>query len=338
MQFVAQGFAVLLVVVPLMAALYAYGFRRRRRALAVFVELELAPRLVGAHSWRRRAGKAACLVAAAGLLVVAIMQPQWGKDLEDVQGRGRDIFILLDVSLSMLAEDAEPNRLEASKRAIADFVDELRGLGGHRLGLVIFAGRATLQSPLTLDHAFFLDRLEQATTESIERRGSAIGDAVRKTLYGFGALDPTYTDLIVISDGEDHDSVPLEAARAAADEGISVYTVGVGDPDQGARIPIEGVDGQRQYLRFEGADVVSVMRESALREMARAGEGAYLKARTGPIELVALYRDHIAGKAQRELEVAPGERSTHRYHWFVLAALVLLAAEMLLGERAEGAR
>lgn len=333
MTFGAAGMVFLLLLVPLLAALYLWGFRRRRRALAAFVAAALAPRLVGGFSWRRRAAKAAFLVVAVGFLGVAIMEPQWGRDLADTSRRGRDIFILLDVSRSMLAEDAQPSRLAAAKAGIADFVEAMRKVGGNRLGLVTFAGRASLQSPLTLDYDFFLNRLRLVTTDIVDRRGSAIGDAVRKTLYGFGAIDPTYTDIILVSDGEDHGSGPIDAAKTAADEGVSVYTVGVGDPAEGARIPIETADGQRQYLRHGGEEVVSVMREAGLREMARLAGGAYVAARTRPLDLETLFVEHIADKAQRELETSASEAMVHRYHWFVLLALAMLAGEMLIRER-----
>ena len=126
----------------------------------------------------------------------------------------------------------------------------------------------------------------------------------------------------------------MAAARITADEGVGLYTVGVGDPADGARIPIQIGEDQRQYLRFEGEDVVSVMRESQLREMARVAKGAYVQARTGPIELGKLFDEKISNKAQRELEAGEDERKADRYAWFVVLALVLLAAEMLIPERA----
>jgi len=334
MEFGAQYFVFLLLLVPGLAALYVWGFRRRRESLARFVEFGAAQRLIGAVDWRRRGLKAACLVAAIGFLAFAEMQPRWGLELSDTARRGRDIFILLDVSRSMLAEDATPSRIEASKAAIVDLVQELRGVGGHRLGLVVFAGRAKLQSPLTLDYGFFLNRLAEASPAIMDRQGSNLAGAIQKTIYGFGEIDPTYTDLIVISDGEDHDSLPVAAARTAADEGVGLYTVGIGDPAEGARIPIEVAEGQRQYLRFDGKDVVSVMRESQLRQMARVAKGSYLQARTGPIELGTLFDEKISNKAQRELEAGEDERKADRYAWFVVLALALLAAEMLIPERA----
>jgi Ca-activated chloride channel family protein len=209
----------------------------------------------------------------------------------------------------------------------------LRQVGGNRLGLVIFAGRAKLQSPLTLDYGFFLNRLAEASPAAIDRQGSNVAGAIQKTLFGFGEIDPTYTDLIVITDGEDHDSLPVAAARIAADEGVGLYTVGVGDPAEGARIPIVVGEDQRQYLRFDGADVITVMRESQLREMARVAKGAYVQARTGPIELGTLFDEKISNKAQRELEAGEDERKADRYAWFVVLALLLLVTEMLLPER-----
>ncbi|MDP7173126.1 MAG: VWA domain-containing protein [Alphaproteobacteria bacterium] len=326
-------FAALLLLVPTLAGLYLWGFRRRRQAMSTFVTLNLASRLVGSYSWSRRIAKASCFVAAVGFLAAALMQPQWGRDLEDTSRRGRDIFILLDVSLSMLAEDSEPNRLEAAKAGVTAFVDSMRQFGGNRLALVTFAGRASLQSPLTLDYDFFLNRLYMVSPESVDRRGSSLGSAIQKTLYGFGAIDPTYTDIIIVSDGEDHGSGPIDAARTAVDEGVSVYTVGVGDASGGARIPIESSSGQRSYLRFEGEDVVSVMKEMVLRDIARLGDGAYVRVRTGPVDFISLYMDHISSKAQRDLETSASEALIHRYHWFVIVAVMCLALEMIIRER-----
>lgn len=333
MQFGAVYFVVLLLVMPALVAVYAWGFRRRRAALATFVELELVPRLVGSFSWRHRMIKAGCLIAAVGFLAFALMEPQWGREVGDTSRRGRDIFILLDVSRSMLAEDAAPSRLEAAKSAVMAFAEELRGTGGHRLGLVIFAGRAMLQSPLTLDYGFFLNRLVQISPDLIDKQGSSIGGAIRKTLYGFGEIDAPFTDFIVFTDGEEHLAPPLEAAREAAAEGVGLYFVGIGDPSEGARIPIDIGDGKRQFLRFEGQEVVTVLRESPLRQMARIGDGDYLAARTGPINLWPMFEEEIADKAQRELETGEGEHLADQYAWFVLLALILLVAEMLISER-----
>ncbi len=333
MSFAFPWFAAALATVPLLALLYIRGFRRRRLALAELVDPLLTPALVGRFSWRCRAAKAACLIGAVAALAIAVMQPQWGREQGDAARLGRDIYIVLDVSRSMLAEDAQPSRLQAAKAAIADFTETMREYGGYRLGLVIFAGRAKLQSPLTLDYAFFRNRLDLVTTETLDRRGSAIGDAMRKTLFGFGAVDAAHTDIIIISDGEDHRGGAEAAARQAADEGVGFYAVGIGDPAEGARIPVVNKEGARHYLRFNGSEVVSVMGEAQLRAMARAGRGSYVAARTGEFSLHELFESEIAPKPRRELEAEQGERLADRYALFALLALLLVIAEMVIAER-----
>jgi Ca-activated chloride channel family protein len=333
MRFDAPAFAFLLLLVPALVALYAYGFRRRRRALAVFLGAAMAGGPAPGGGPLRRWLKAACLVAAAGLLVIGLMRPETGEGVEEAPRRGRDLIFLLDVSRSMLAEDATPNRLEAAKAGIAALIEELKAEGGHRLGLVAFAGHAVLRSPVTLDYGFFLERLAAADTTSAKRRGSRIGDAIGKALSGIDADDAEYTDLILISDGEDHGSLPLNAAQAAAFAGVSVHAVGVGDAVRGARIPLADDSGPRRYLSEDGKEVVSRLREPLLRQLADLTQGAYLPAASGPVALAPLYRQTIAVKRKREVAVSASARGGDLYQWLVLAAVLLLGAEALIGER-----
>ncbi|MFO1349795.1 MAG: VWA domain-containing protein [Gammaproteobacteria bacterium] len=216
MRFAAWAYFPLLCLVPALLVLYGYAFVRKRQALNAFADLALAPKLLPGYSRRRQWDKALCLIGAAGCLALALLQPQWGSSPLDMPRRGRDLIIALDVSLSMLAEDARPNRLQRSKAAIADLVEVIRQEGGHRLGLAAFAGRASLLCPLTLDYPFFLKRLAELGTNSVAREGTLIGDALQQILQDFGTLEPGYTDIILISDGEDHGSFPQEAAQAAA--------------------------------------------------------------------------------------------------------------------------
>ena len=241
-------------------------------------------------------------------------------------------MVMLDVSLSMLADDATPNRLQRAKAAIRKLVDSVRPAGGHRIGMVAFAGRPTLQCPLTRDYDFFLQRLDEVGTNTVARKGSLIGDAIRQTLSGFITQDPQYTDLILITDGEDHDSLPLEAAKVAAAQQVGLYTVGIGDPADGARIPLDDARGGRSYLQHKERDVRSRMHQDVLSEMARLANGAYLPAGTGAVELDRLYVEHIADKPRRRIDGAATEQSVHRYQWFVLLAIALLAVDMLLRE------
>jgi Ca-activated chloride channel family protein len=155
MYFAATPYTYLLVLIPVVLALYVYAFVRKRQALATFMDPSLISRLLPGHSRRRQWAKALCTVGAVAALVLALMQPQWGIDWQDIPRHGRDLIILLDVSISMKAQDVLPNRLEQAKQAVRKLVEYLQTTGGHRLGLVAFAGRASLRSPMTLDYPFF---------------------------------------------------------------------------------------------------------------------------------------------------------------------------------------
>lgn len=334
MQLNASAYVWLLALVPLLLALYGYAFWQKRHALAAFVAAGLAVRLLPNLDPRRRWLKALCLVGAVAGLVVALMQPQWGEGTEQVPRRGRDLIVVLDVSLSMLAEDVAPNRLEGAKQAIAGLARVIQDRGGHRLGLVTFAGRASLQVPLTRDYGLFLERLNEVGVASAVRTGTLIGDALRQTLRGFGELAPGFTDVILITDGDDHDSLPVEAAREAAGQGVGLYVVGVGDAGVGAPIPLAQVTGEPGTLSYQGEEVRSRLRSELLAELAGAADGVYLPAGAGDLDLEDLYAQHIAGLPRRDLEATTSEGRAHRYQWFVLVALVLLGLEMMMRDQA----
>ncbi len=330
MQFEAFHFIYLLAVVPALLALYAYGFRRKHAALATLVGRPLAARLVVDLNRRRQWLKAACLLAAVAFLVIALTQPQWGRGVEDVPREGRDLLVVFDVSLSMLAEDAAPNRLERAKALVDELVMAVSEDGGHRLGLIAFAGRASLHCPLTLDYDFFRERLDLVGTGTVTLQGTAIGAALRQSLHGFGAPAEGFTDVILVTDGEDHDTLPTEAAKAAAAGGVSIYAVGIGDPVDGATIPISDDDGERRLLQHQDAVVTSRLQEDMLRNLTQLTDGAYVAAGGETGSLAKLYRTQIAQKPRRRIDAASSEQPIARYQWFVLAALLLLAADMLL--------
>lgn len=333
MRFAALSYLHLLWIVPALCALYIYAFGRKRQALAAFMAPGLAPRLLPHLSRARQWSKALCLLGAVVCFILALMQPQWGKRWQDIPRRGRDLMILLDVSRSMLVEDVAPNRLEHAKIDIQDLVKVLHREGGHRLGLVIFAGRASLQCPLTLDYAFFLQKLRDAGATTVAQGGTLIGDAIRQALHGFGTLEHNYKDIILITDGEDHDSFPLEAAQVAAEQQVSIYAIGIGSPTTGSPIPIQNAAGERTYVRYQGQEVRSRMRENLLLDIAQRTGGAYVPAGTRAIELDRIYAEHIAPKTRRDIDIAARERFVHRFQWFILAALLLLAMELLIRER-----
>jgi Ca-activated chloride channel family protein len=230
----------------------------------------------------------------------------------------------------MLAEDVPPNRLAQAKAEVRSLVAAVQREGGHRLGLLTLAGRADVQCPLTRDYGLFLKRLEDATTDGVARRGTSIGEAVRQAVRAFGDPAPGYTDLVLITDGDDHDSLPLEAAQMLKALQLNLYTVGVGDPDGGAPIPIvEGDDGVR-FMIHNGQEVRSRLRDGLLVGMADAAGGVYLEATAGPPRLDRLYAERIAGAPRRELRSSSNRELSPQYRYFILVAIVLLVAEMTM--------
>ncbi|MEM7255236.1 MAG: VWA domain-containing protein [Pseudomonadota bacterium] len=262
-------------------------------------------------------------VVAICLLAVALATPQWGTRLETMDRSGRDFLLVLDVSLSMLAQDVKPNRLELARKGIAEFVQKVRVEGGHRIGLIAFAGRATPVVPLTYDYDLFLSRLSEVRITTAVRRGSQLGDAIRQALYGFGPLKHQFTDLIVLTDGEDHGSAPRDAAQVAADLGVTIHTIGIGDASDGSSIPYR--DGEKQWLTYNDTVVISKMHPGILVEIARLTDGEYASASGQSLGLGALYDEVLAAKPRRPAEGVSSERQVHRFQWFVAAAIALLA-------------
>ena len=232
----------------------------------------------------------------------------------------------------MLAEDLRPNRMERAKLAISDAV---RKLEGDRVGLVVFAGTSAVKCPLTLDYGFFRMMLDEVSTDSIARGGTLIGDALRKVVDD--VLDDQlkeYKDVILITDGEDHDSFPVEAAKAAGQSGVRLIAIGLGDENEGRRIPITGDLGQKTYLKYDGQEVRSKLDADSLRKMVNATPGGkYLNVATGAIDLGKVYQDLIAGAQKRDLESKTIKRYQERFQLFLGVALVLLCCEMFLSDR-----
>jgi Ca-activated chloride channel family protein len=306
------------------------GFALRRRDLRRFASETLLARLLPSTSFGRKYTGAALVLLALVALVAALIDPRWGVTYRQVQQRGIDLVVILDVSRSMLAEDARPNRLQRAKQYIGDLVDQL---GGDRVALVTAAGNAELKCPLTVDRGAFRLALATATPEAAPRGGSLLGDALRMASDVFTDDVPDHKAVIVFTDGEDHGSYPLEAAQRLHENlSIPVFTVGIGDSDEGARIPIL-VDGQRVYLTYDGQEVWSKMSASALREIALTTGGAYVPLGTGSADMGRIYAERIAPLARREFDAATLKRHNPQYQWFAGLALLLLVAESLAGDR-----
>ena len=208
----------LLFIIPaVLVPVYAWCFWKKAKALNVLASMEMLKQINVAVSLKRQILKAVLLICAFAAIVVAITEPRWNPKPLQIKSHGRDVVILLDTSRSMLAEDIKPSRLERAKIAIGDLLDKL---GGDRIAIVAFAGNSAVKCPLTQDYAFVRMALADISTESTSRGGTDIGDAIRKvTEEVFDKQSREYKDLILITDGDDHDSFPVEAAQKAAADG-----------------------------------------------------------------------------------------------------------------------
>jgi Ca-activated chloride channel family protein len=322
----------LLWLMPVVVFLYVWASYRRRQALRAFVEEDLLDRIGLSSSGAGRASKAVLVTFAVALIAFAAARPAWNPKPQTIERRGRDVMVILDVSKSMLAEDLVPNRLERSKLAIKDMVDRLQG---DRVGLIVFAGNAVLKVPLTLDYGFFDLVLDDIDVLSVSRGGTKIGDAIRKALdEGFDTQEKKYKDIILITDGEDHDSFPVEAAQEAGERGIRIIAIGIGDEGQGRRIPVTDEQGNRAFMTYRGEEIWSRLDANTLRKMANATPGGkYLNVSTGAIDLGDVYLKLVASEEKRDLEAKTMTLYEEKFQIFLAAALVFLVAEMVVGER-----
>lgn len=327
----------LLVVVALLGGLWGYMDWRSRRRLKKWADEEMFGRLIPDRSRWRPAVKMTLVLLGLSLLVVALANPQFGTRMEKSKRAGSDVAICLDLSNSMMAEDIQPNRLERSKRVVANL---LNGLAGDRVSLVAFAGSSFVQMPLTGDYGATKLFLDDMDCSMMSEQGTAIGDAIEKAMQTFGYGDETREwqknksrVIIVISDGENHEDDAVGAARAAAREGVKVCTIGMGLPD-GTPIPEYDARGRRNsYRRDRGGSIVMTrLNEQMLREVAAAGDGVYVRAgnvNSGLSDIVNLIA-HLDKEEFGESQFAAYES---RYMYPLLAALVCLLAEVIIFER-----
>lgn len=314
-------------MLPALGAFYLWGFAKKQRALERFASSNLINALTPSVSVVRRQVKAALTLGAAGLMIVAMAGPRWGTRFEDVPSYGVDIMLVLDVSKSMLAEDILPNRLQ---RAKLDIKEMLQALRGDRVGLVTFAGTSSLTCPLTPNYGSLRLALEGVDPRSTGRGGTNIGDALRHAADRFTDQQIDHRAIIVISDGgETDESYAVEAARQAFKEkGIRVFSVGLGDRIEGARVPIT-LDGERTYMTYQGEEVQTKLEPTLLRSMAAVTDAAYF---SNP-DFRVVY-DAIRSKvAPRALRTVRRETRYARFHWFASLALAMLTIETFLTDR-----
>ena len=317
-------FLYLLLLVPVF--LIGYGVLRalRNRRVKKFGDLALVEQLMPSRSRSKGWVRAVLFSLAFAFFVTGLARPRTGARLAERKTRGAEIIVALDVSNSMLARDYSPNRLERAKLSIARLTDKLQD---DRIGLVIFAGTSFVQLPVTTDYVSAKMFLNSIDTGSIPVQGTAIGDAINLSIKSFSAQSEKSRVIIVISDGENHEDDAVGAAKQAAEMGIKVYTIGVVSAE-GQPIPMDG-DLMKDK---DGNIVVTKLNEQMLRDIARAGGGAYIHAGGEEFGLNPIIQD-IRRMEDEEFGSVVFEEYDEQYMYFFGAALLLFVIEMLIGER-----
>ena len=316
--------------VIVIGAFFIYVFRSREKLLKRFGHLDILQKMMPGYKNSRRIWKAVLFIMAYICLVVALAGPQIGTRLEEVKREGLDIIVALDVSLSMRAEDIAPNRLEKAKYEINKLIDILQG---DRIGLVAFAGMAHVQSPLTLDYSAARLFLRLMDTDLIPQPGTAFGDAIRTATKAFNQKERKHKVLILITDGEDHDSDPLKAAEEAAEEGIIIYTIGLGSP-QGVPIPVYDKYGNPAGFKKDrsGNVVTTKLDATMLQQIAYATNGKYYISTSGEAELDEIYNE-VSQMEKKELTSRQFSQYENRYQVFLALAIFFLLFETFLPVR-----
>ena len=324
LYFAAAKYLYLLLLVPVFLIGYAVARTLRRKAVLRLGEEPLVRALMPSWSSGKGWVRIVLFSLAFAFFAVGLARPQIGARLSEHKTRGAEIVICLDVSNSMLAEDYSPNRLERAKLSISRLSDKLQD---DRIGLILFAGTSFVQLPVTTDYGSAKMFLGSIDTGSVPVQGTAIGDAINLAIRSFSAQSEKSRVIVVISDGENHEDDPVEAASQAAEMGIRVYTIGVGSA-QGQPIPMDG-----ELLRDkDGNIVVTRLDEETLRAVAKAGNGAYIHAGNEEFGLNPVI-DDIRRMEDEELGSIVFEEYDEQYMYFFAIALALFVLEMLVGER-----
>ncbi|WP_373652352.1 VWA domain-containing protein [Schlesneria sp. DSM 10557] len=297
--------------------------RRRRRAREAFAAQAMWERILPEELRLRFFTKLLLREGAMICGLVALAGPRFGTEVEQVVPRGSDIYVLIDISRSMLADDVVPSRLG---RAKADVASLLNRLEGERVGLIAFAGQAVVKCPLTVDYDSFRRSLDELDPDSAPRGGTAIGDAIRKGLEVFSANAERDQTMILITDGDDQKSYPLEAAAAANERRVSIFTIGLGDAERGARVPLKG-DAQG-YLEYQGQQVWSKLDGDLLEQIALKTAGIYVPAGTRSYDLGELYEAHLRGRRGAEEASQKKIRYSEKFQTFLAMSLLLLLVDL----------
>lgn len=328
-QFANPQYLMLLVLVPVVLVMFIAGRFIQRRAMANFGEPELLKRLMPDSSKVRPWVKITISLVALVLLIIALAGPQFGSKLREVKRTGIELVVALDVSNSMMAEDITPNRLENAKRAISKIID---GLHDDKLALIVFAGDAFVQLPMTSDYTAAKMFLASISPELVTNQGTAIASAIDLALKSFSPSEDKNKAIVIITDGEDHEGDAVGMATKAAEAGVVVHMVGMGQA-QGSPIPVYNKYGQRDYRTDgQGNVVISKLDETVLKQVAAAGGGKYIRANNTKSGLSALF-DELSNMQKVEMEAKIYSEYEEQYQYFLGFAMLLLIVELFILQR-----
>ncbi|MBU3911595.1 MAG: VWA domain-containing protein [Candidatus Omnitrophica bacterium] len=319
-----------LILLPIMAVFFIYVSARKRRDLKIFGDKATLERLSLSKSITKERWKKALLVTAAGFLIISLARPQIGTRLTMTRRQGVDVMIAVDTSASMLAQDIKPNRLEKAKLEISSLIDKLKG---DRAGILTFSGDSFVQCPLTLDYnaaKMFLGIIEAGM---MPKPGTAIGDAIRTATESFIKKERRHKVLILLTDGEDHETNPVRAAQEARKEGVIIYTIGIGTKS-GEPIPVVDESGKVAGHKKDknGNVVLSRLDDTTLQKIALVTDGKYYNATPSEFELDKIY-DEISKMQKKELSNRLFAQYEDRFQYFLAIALILLCVEFAIGDR-----
>lgn len=317
----------LLLLIPAFVAGYIAIMQRKKRQLKEFGDPELLEELMPNVSRVRPAVKFGLVMLALTLLILAVARPQYGQKEKTVKRQGIEVMIALDISNSMLAEDVAPNRLDRAKQMLSKLIDNMVD---DKVGLIVFAGEAYVQLPITCDYVSAKMFLNTITPDLIKTQGTAIGDAIMTCVRSFGEEEKGVSRAIVlITDGENHEDDALAAAKAATEKGIKVFVAGIGKPD-GSPISIPGTNNFRKDRA--GNVVVSKLNEEMCREIAQAGQGIYVRCDNTNTATRAIQKE-LDELAKSEIDTKVYADYNEQYQGFVLLALLILIADFFIFNR-----
>ena len=325
LQLAQPDYLWLLALIPAMVIIYILHLQKKKKALMRFGNVNTMAPLMPYVSKRRGWFKLILLCLAVFFFAIGLSRPQIGATVREVKSRGVEVMIALDVSNSMLAQDFRPNRLERAKLAIARLVDKLKH---DRIGLIVFAGDAYIQLPITVDYVSAKIFLSSISTEIVPRQGTAIGAAIHLAMRSFSEQSEQSRALIIISDGEDHEDDAVAAAKEASSRNIIVHTVGIGTPE-GQPIPMRG-GGMLQDK--DGNIVVTRLDEKTLQEIAAAGRGSYTRATQSDLGLDKILEE-IGQMEKQMLSGVIFQDFNEQFMYLFAICLFFLIAELFILEK-----